>query len=67
MNNDAIKVPSIKEQSITLKNTAIYIEKCISYRSENMSFVEEEIDDTDKHILSSLVRNGVRKAVMDEV
>ncbi|MEG6570731.1 AsnC family protein [Thermoanaerobacterium thermosaccharolyticum] len=62
-----INVPSIKEQSISLKNIAIYLEKCISYRSENMSFVEEEIDDTDKLILSSLVRNGVRKAVMDEV
>ncbi|MGF7398015.1 AsnC family protein [Thermoanaerobacterium thermosaccharolyticum] len=62
-----INVPSIKEQSISLKNIAIYLEKCISYRSENMSFVEEEIDDTDKLILSSLVRNGVRKVVMDEV
>ncbi|WP_257875699.1 AsnC family protein [Thermoanaerobacterium thermosaccharolyticum] len=62
-----INVPSIKDQSAILKNIAIYIEEYLSYKSKNLSIVGSKLDDIDKLILSSLVRNGVRKLVTSEI
>ncbi|AFK85536.1 hypothetical protein [Thermoanaerobacterium aotearoense] len=62
-----INVPSIKDQSAILKNIAIYIEEYLSYRNKNLPIISSKLDDMDKLILSSLVRNGVRKLVTSEI
>lgn len=62
-----INVPSIKDQSAILKNIAIYIEEYLSYRNKNLPIISSKLDDIDKLILSSLVRNGVRKLVTSDI
>lgn len=61
-----IKIPNIREESIILRNMAIYIEDCITYRSEKLPVIVSKLDDTDRLILSLLARKCVRKKIILE-
>lgn len=62
-----IGIPNISEQSTILKNIVVYLEECISQKSEISSEIGTKIDDTDILILSSLARNYLRKIVIKDI
>ncbi|MGF7398730.1 AsnC family protein [Thermoanaerobacterium thermosaccharolyticum] len=62
-----IGINNIVYQNTFLKNIVSFIEEKISIKSEKISQIYAGLDDIDVLILSSLLRNGVRKAVLEEM